>query len=182
MGSNRKSPELAAGGLLKGVVATSIVPFHLTLSLSLCLAGHIRFYAELSWECSAKSVSISRAPKLLSLTQAFDDCPRNVFWARKGDRGSQWSSWLRGTELWTTRWHTELSEKQLGFDAALLVPFTLHWKDLKWFNGYTTLKATSDFWVSEVRFANPCCLDLSFHCHTMIEGLRKTQEQTKSFT
>ncbi len=48
VGSNIKSPELADRGLLKGVVATSIVPFHLTLSLSPCLAGHIRFYVELS--------------------------------------------------------------------------------------------------------------------------------------
>lgn len=38
IGSNRKSPELADGGLLKGVVATSIVPVHLTL-LTFSLSG-----------------------------------------------------------------------------------------------------------------------------------------------
>ncbi len=40
--------------LLLWILFTS--PFLLTL----CLADHIRFYAELSWECSTKSVSISR--------------------------------------------------------------------------------------------------------------------------
>lgn len=50
-------------------------------------------------------------------------------------------------------------------------------EDLKGFHGYTTIKATSDLQVSEVKFANPCCLDLSdFHCHIMVEGLRTTSE------
>ena len=30
-----------------------------------------------------------------------------------------------------------------------------------------------------VRFANPCCLDLSFLCHIMIEGLKNMQDQSK---
>ena len=37
-GSNRKSPELADGGLLKGVVAPSIVPLPPSPSLSLFLS------------------------------------------------------------------------------------------------------------------------------------------------
>lgn len=61
MGWKRISLELVIEGLLKDVVATSIVPVPLILlELSLYLAKHIMFYAELSWECSVKSVSISR--------------------------------------------------------------------------------------------------------------------------
>lgn len=51
MGSNRKTPEQADGGLLKGVVATSTVSIHpalLALALAPFLTDHIRFYAELS--------------------------------------------------------------------------------------------------------------------------------------
>lgn len=108
-GSKRKSPELAGGGLLKDVVATSTVPVHLTLfSGSLSIWPNIlRFNAELSWECSAKSVSISR-PQSSSVWVGHLMIVQEVYFrARPGDGGSRW------TELWTAHWHTELSEHQL---------------------------------------------------------------------
>lgn len=104
-GSERKSPELADGGLLKGVVATFIVPAHFPLlGLSVCLAEHITFYVELSWECSAKSVSTSR-PQSSSVSY--------IWWLKKcilgkerpGCGGKRWSSWLRAV---SRSWENEL--------------------------------------------------------------------------
>lgn len=67
----------------------------------------LRFNAELSWERSAKSVSISR-PQSSSVWVGHLMIVQEVYFrARPGDGGSRW------TELWTAHWHTELSEHQL---------------------------------------------------------------------
>lgn len=127
MGSNRKSPELADGGLLKGVAATSIVPLHLTLSLALCLTDHIRFYAELSWECSAKSVSISRPQSSSVWVRLLMIVQEMYFWARQGDRGSQWCSWLRGlscerhTDTHSFLKNSEVSMQRFNFHLHFLL-------------------------------------------------------------
>lgn len=58
-GSKRKSPELAGGGLLKDVVATSTVPVHLTLSRALSLSG--RTYYVLMRNC-LESAALNQFP------------------------------------------------------------------------------------------------------------------------
>lgn len=58
-GSKRESPELAGGGLLKDVVATSTVPVHLTLSRALSLSG--RTYYVLMRNC-LESAALNQFP------------------------------------------------------------------------------------------------------------------------
>lgn len=102
----KKKPNQADGGLLKGVVATSTVSLALALTLAPFHTDHIRFYAELSWESSAKSVSIFRPQsstdwiKLLMIIQ-------EMYFGQKARWWRQAEVFLtEGAELWTTLWHT----------------------------------------------------------------------------
>ena len=123
VGSNRKSLELADGGLLKGVVATSVVPVQPHPSRSLSVWLTILDFMRNCLESAVLNQFPFPGPKA---PQSESD-----FWwlSKKCILGK--ARWWRqsvvflteGTELWTTHWHTELSEKQLGFDAALILPF-----------------------------------------------------------
>lgn len=71
------------------------------------LAEHITLYAELSWECGAKSGSSPGSQSLLGLTQTSGNCPSSVFlgkarwWGRilalltEGSWGELSCEWLR---------------------------------------------------------------------------------------
>lgn len=85
----------------------------------------------------------------LSLSQTFDDCPRNVFWASQGDGGSQWWSWLRGTELRTVQTHWQFLQ---GPNADLFFSFSMNvisfgkkkkkiWSSFPLHNGYVSIRS-----------------------------------------
>lgn len=120
-----------------------LLPIVPVLSLSLCLADHIRFYAELSWECSAKSVSISRPQSSSVWVRLLMIVQEMYFGQRQGDGGSQWCSRLRGLSCEP---HTD-TQSFWRNSSVLMQLFYFHWcctaatftKELKWFNGYTTL-------------------------------------------